>query len=101
MVSENRYPLKSFDTTSTYWWLSIRNFVGAEPLSNSTKSTGKVLLDIINVIQKRGPFVFSINHDYFPVSLAFINHTEDSKYFNRTDFLNETSKGAEMKGKRW
>jgi hypothetical protein len=71
----------------TYRRFAIRYFVCAEPLSDSAEGARKVLLYIVNIIKERGPFVFSIDSDNLPVSFPFIDHAENSKNLDWTNFL--------------
>mmetsp|Transcript_28418 Transcript_28418/g.68965 ORF Transcript_28418/g.68965 Transcript_28418/m.68965 type:complete len:266 (+) Transcript_28418:409-1206(+) len=77
---------EALSQTKSVGWLAIGDLVGTVPFTNGIKHTWHFLFNVINVIDKGGPLVVSINGDDLPVSFALVNHHEDTKNLDRSDF---------------
>ncbi|KAL3756757.1 hypothetical protein ACHAWU_003507 [Discostella pseudostelligera] len=72
-------------------WFAIWDFVGAEPFANGGQGPREKLFYVIDVVEEWAPFILGIDCDDFPVGFAFVNHAENPKYFDGTDFLRDSS----------
>mmetsp|Transcript_16300 Transcript_16300/g.27619 ORF Transcript_16300/g.27619 Transcript_16300/m.27619 type:complete len:243 (+) Transcript_16300:393-1121(+) len=72
--------------------LAIGNLVRPVPFPNRVQRSWQLFLDIVNVVQERSPFVIGVNDNDLPITLAFINHAQNSKNLDgtNTSWLNNT-----------
>ena len=69
------------------FWLSVRDFVDAEPLVSSPQKTWQVTLHILNIIQSSGKSVVDVNDNDFPVCFFLVEQSHDAE---NLDLLNLT-----------
>lgn len=76
--------------------LSVGDLVDAEPLVGGTQETGKVTLDILNVVQLSGERVVDVDDNDLPVSLLLVDQGHDTENLDLLDLTGVADKLTDL-----
>jgi len=76
--------------------LSVGNFVDPEPLIGCPDETGKVPLDILDVVEFGRKWVTNVHDNDLPVRLAFVEEGHDTENLHLLDLANEANVLADL-----
>lgn len=77
-------------------WLSVGDFVDAEPLVGGAQEPGQVALDVLDVVELGGQRVVDIDHNDLPVRLLLIQQGHDTKHLDLLDLANVANQLADL-----
>jgi len=80
---------------------SVRDLVDTEPLIRSPKKTGKMLLDILDIVQLRSQWVIDINDDDLPVGLLLIKQCHNTEDLDLLDLPWGSNQLANLADVKW
>jgi hypothetical protein len=81
--------------------LAIRDLVDTEPLVGGPQETGKVALDILNVVELGSKRVIDVNDNDLPVSLLFVEESHDTEDLDLLDLTRLADKLANLAHIQW
>jgi len=68
--------------------LSVGDFVDPEPFISRPDETGKVPLNVLNIVELGGKWILNIDDEDFPVGFSFIEQRHDTQNFDLLDLAN-------------
>jgi hypothetical protein len=81
--------------------LSVRDLVDTEPLIGGTKKSGKVTLNILNVVELGSKRVLLVNNDNLPVGLLLVQKCHDSKNLYTLDLSGVGNELSNLANVQW